>query len=519
MTRIPAVLAIALAAFPSFSQAPAPDLGLPQLPSLVLAHDTAAAVSAQSTLLAYHVYQGTIAQAYPQLDLSTTYSLAFSPDIKSQVLNPPLPAAEVDVQNQGTHLLGAKLSVSQLLPTAGNIVLALEDTMSMSTVGSRTVGGSTTNPDPLYSQKPRFSLGLVQPLFLNGKLLDLDLFPATLRKAQLGYLAQDLANQAQRNQAVSQAAQIFLSIVQLRKGVAQSESALAVAEGNLAALQQNFSLGSIAEVDLLDAKIGLSRQKQALAELRSTLAKTERLLAHSLGRDTLEGLTLGDDIPVLDIAASRDEIAQKALAGHPLIRAKGLSAEEKRVDDVLAGQQYAATFNLSLSLSPRYPFDAANSPYTTTDVGASFADLFKDGAGQDYALSAGLTIRLFDGGKQEQSRAGNRALAAIADQGLIAQRQAVLDQLDLDLMQKAALEEKITLLEESVSLGEKRLANERNLLARGKTTEREVAAKRADSEARANELWRARADLLLTVLDLYSLAGEDLAKTIEGTRK
>jgi outer membrane protein TolC len=512
---------LAIALFPAAASAQSAPLTLAELPALVLGHDTASAISAQTTLLARHVYQGTIAQAMPQVDLSSTYSLAYTPDQKSWIASPPSPSVDVQRTDAGTNLLGAKLSVSQLLPTAGSLLLGLENTTTVSTVGSQssTVLGTTTttNPEPLYSQRPKLTLGLTQPLFLNGKVIDLDLFPATLRKAELGYLQQDLANRNQQNQAIGQAVQLHLSIVQLRKSLLQMGNAMAVAQGNLDSLQKSFGLGSVAEADLLDSKIALSRQRQALVELSSSLRKTERLLANAIGRDSLDGVALSEEIPPIAFSLGRQETIDRALGSHPLLKQKSLALEEKRVDQVLGGQQFASMLSLSFSWSPRYPYDPLNTPYSSTDLGASFSDLFKDGSGQDYTLTAGLTIHLYDGGQQTERRAGNEALSAVADRGLQGQRQLVVDQVEQDLLQKASLEEKIALLAEAISLAERRLATERNLLALGKSTDLDVGSRRADAEAKANDLWRARADLLLTVIDLYSLAGEDLASLIEGS--
>jgi hypothetical protein len=94
----------------------------------------------------------------------------------------------------------------------------------------------------------------------------------------------------------------------------------------------------------------------------------------------------------------------------------------------------------------------------------------------------------------------------------------VRDGVELDLLKKASLEEKIALLIEASDLAGRRLATERSLLSLGKSTDLEVASREADAEAKVNDLWRARADLYLVILDLYSLAGEDLAKIIEGSR-
>ncbi|HET6486256.1 MAG TPA: hypothetical protein VFH83_07535, partial [Spirochaetia bacterium] len=80
-----------------------------------------------------------------------------------------------------------------------------------------------------------------------------------------------------------------------------------------------------------------------------------------------------------------------------------------------------------------------------------------------------------------------------------------------------SLDEKVTLLTQSLSLAQRRLTTEQSLLSLGKSTDVNVAAKEAEVDLSANDLWRARADLLLTVLDLESMAGEDLAPILEGT--
>jgi len=526
MKRFPfSFLLVAAGLLGGVHSAAADTLALVDVPGLVLAHDTTTALSAQSTLFALHTYQGTLAQALPQIDLTTSYSLGYTPLTESSgiVLDPlatPFPFSVQDTKttDQSTNGLGAKLSLSQLLPTGGNLALGLEDTMSLSAFSAQTVNGVASSAASVqYSQRPKVNFSLTQPVFLNGKLMDLDLFPATQRKAQLGYLEQDAANKGQRNQTLGQAVQLFYSIVELRKSISQTQKTIDVTQGNLDTLQKNYDLGALAEADLLDAKIGLSRQKQAFLELSSSLAKTERLLAHSLGREDIHDLGLADAVPDLAFPFSRQEVIDKALAGHPILRQKNLASEEKRVDRVLAGQQYASTLSLSFSWAPRYPYDANNYPYTTSDLGKSFTDIFATGWGQDYSLALGLTVHLFDGGRQKEAAAGNEALSGVADAGLTAERQAVLDQVELDLLQKAELEEKIALLGDAASLADRRFSMERSLLGLGKSTDLAVAGKAADAEAKANDLWRARADHYLTLLDLYSLAGEDLAAIIEGS--
>jgi outer membrane protein TolC len=492
-------------------------LTLDMIPSLVLRHDTGAAISAQTTLFSLHSYQGAVAKAFPQLDLSASYSLGYTASLDTQVSNPAPPPLlqNLTYTDYGVHSLDTKLTLSQLLPTAGSLLLTLENVTGVTTIGSQDLGGTTSSPDPAYTQAPRISLGITQPLFVNGKIIDFDLFPATLRKAQLGYLEQGAADTAQRNGTIGQAVQLYLSIVQLRKNVAQTTAAVEVTRGNLDSLQKNYELGLVAEADLLDAKIGLSRQEQGLLELSSTLAKTERLLAHSIGADGLAGVALAEAIPDIIFTLPREQAIDKALGSHPLLRQKALAAEEKRVDTVIAGQQFASTLNLSFSWTPRYPFDASNNPYTTTDFAGSFTDLFGSGSGNQYSFAAGLTIHLFDGGSSRETVAGSAALRAAAEQSLTAQRQSVQDQVELDYMQRASLEAKVALLQDAADLAGRRLVTEKNLLALGKSTDLAVAEKAADAEARADDLWRAKADLFLVLLDLHALSGDDLAAVIE----
>jgi outer membrane protein TolC len=502
---VPIFLVLALCSASSQEQ----PLSLAGLPELVLSKDPTIDSLVQSSLMAYHAYQGTIAQSWPQLDFSSSYGLQYTPEQTIET-----GTASVTSSDQAGHSADARLSVSQLLPTAGSLSLVLDDRMTASTLSSRTttIGGidTTENPDPQFAQDPVLSLSLTQPLFLNGKILDLDLFPATLRKAQIGYEKADLSRRAQTNQALFQAIQLFLQVVQLRKSVGQTAGSIAVTQGNLDSLQRSFELGSVAESDLLDSKIALENQKAGLIQLRSTLVKAERALAHSIGREALDGVALSDDIPAVDFGLSSDQAVAKAMAGSPLILQQVLASEDAKVSDILAGQRYASTLSLSFSYSPRYP-PVVSQPYMT-DFGHSFADLYADGSGSDFSLSASLNIPIFDGGQAGEARGQNAAAIRLAQQSLASQKQALQDQVENDLLQKSSLESRISLLTESLRLSKMRLDTEVSLKALGRSTDLSVDSRRADYEAKENDLWRARADLLLTVLDLTSLTGGDISE-------
>jgi outer membrane protein TolC len=510
------LMLLAAAALPPAAQADTLDIA--GLPRLILANDPSAGASTQTTAFAWHTYKGTLADALPKVDLSTAYSLGYTPLIQSQTIELfPLPPTQQDVatSDQGTHVLSTKLSVQQILPTAGSLLLSLEDAMTVNTLGAQTIDGAAQVTDPQFSQKPRFSVAVTQPLFLNGKLLDLDLFPASLRKAHIGYLKEEAGNRDARNRAVAQGVEVFLSLVQQRKSAAQMEQSLVVTSQNIAKLEQNFKLGAVAEADLLEAKLGAGNQKAAMLDLRYSIGRAERLLARSIGRESLADVILSEALPGFRLQASPEQLLEKAALAHPLIQQGALASEEKGLDDILAGQRSASTLSLSFSFSPRYPLATTADPLKK-DLAGSFTELFRDGWGQDYSLSANLGVKLFDGGKLKEEREGARALQKLADQSLAAQRRAVRDELEAALMRRANLEEKTALLSDSLDLAERRLQTEINLLSLGRSTDLDVLSRRVDREAKANELWKARADLFLVQLTLASAAGEDLGTLIEG---
>ncbi len=491
-------------------------LGLKDLPALVLKADSSYASAEKAAEYALHDSRASTDKALPQIDLSNQYSLGYNPVTQKSITIPP--AVDVTLNDATMQSLKSNLSVSQMLPTAGSLSLNLGNTMSVTGYGAidPALAASFLDPNaaPQFKQSPSLSLSLNQPILLNGKLIDMDLFPATLRTASLGYEKAECARRAQSNQTLLQAAQLFIQVVQMRKSVVQSEKAISVAQRNLDNLDKSYSLGSVAEVDLLDQKIAFADRKSALLDLKMSLNKGERALAHSLGRESLDGVALADEIP--SIPPVNGDLASRAMANHPLIQQQVLAAEEKRLLGVISGQKYASNLSLGFSFAPKYP---GLSETSGMDFGTSFSRLFESGWEQDFGFSIGLTLHLFDGGQGGESRAANDALAASAELQLAAQRYSVRDQLEQDMLKKANLEERIPVLEIAVDLAKRRLDVEAGLLALGRTTELKVDEKRVDHETKQNDLWKAQADLAYVTLELSSLAGDDIAQIMQGTTK
>ncbi len=343
-------------------------------------------------------------------------------------------------------------------------------------------------------------------MFLNGKLIDLGMFPATKRKAELGWEKEQAAGRAAANRAVSQAVQLYLSVVQTRQAVSRLERTVELAARRLASLADGVRLGTATETDLLDTRIANGRQRQTLLDLRSNLSRTERLLAAAIGRESLAGIELVDVVPAWTRAGDPDGLAVAALRTNVSIHQSSLALEERRVEDVLAGQRYASTLSMSFSVAGRRDADLNQ---------RSFGDSFSDVSGVDWTAAAGLTVPLYDGGKRREDRAASAALTASVQKGLESRQRAVLEDLAAALERRSIIEERVDLLAEAVDLAARRLATEKSLLGQGRSTDNDVEARRLDAETKEGDLRQSRADLLLANLDIASLAGDELAGIVK----
>jgi outer membrane protein TolC len=509
------LLAALLALWPAPIPAQTTTLGIKELGGMIAAGDPRLRISAQSLRLANAAYRSIIAAAYPQLTATSSYSLDLVPDLKSQVLVSALPVPTYqtqETQNQASQLVSARLSVSQLLPTSGALSLSVEDTMAVLTSSEVSTGGAEpVTVDPRFSQSPKATVSLSQPILFNGKLLDMQLFPATLRKAQLDFLRAQEDNRDLVNRSLSAAVQSLLGVLQLRKTIGTTTLSLEISQKRLERAKKNLTLGLVSELDVWETELAIGKQREGLLDLQYSLARAERQLAQSLGRENLEGLQLDERVPALRLDLDRDEIEKRALARNPVVQGGAMSLEGKKLDKTIAGQQDATTLTLSFGVQPRYP-----SSREDTSLKGSFSELAGEDASIDWIFGVGVTVPVYRGGKQRYTAESADALERIAGENLILSRKQVTGDIQSLFLTRQNLEEKASLLENNADLLARRVEIEKGLLALGKSTDLDLASRELDLEAKRVEAWKARADLVVAVLSLYVQAGEDLQRVIEG---
>lgn len=506
MKHLAPLLAALLALWPAPMPAETRTLGVKDLGVMIAAGDPRLRIAAQTLRAADAAYRAVVAAAYPQVTATSSYSLDLVPDLRT-------PTQEI--QNQGSHLVSAKLSVSQLLPTSGALLLSVEDTLAVQTSsGVSTGGGDVESVDPRFAQSPKATLSLSQPILFNGKLLDMQLFPATLRKARLDYLRAEEDNRDIMNRSLSAAVQSLLGVLQLRKSIATTTRSLELSQTRLEQSRQNLKLGLVSELDVWELELSIGKQREGLLDLRYSLAKAERQLALTLGRENLVGLELDGLVPALSLDLSPEEIERRALARNPVLQGGAMSLEGRKLDKTIAGQQDATTLTLSFGVQPKYPYTRAD-----TSLKGSFTELAAEDASIDWILGVGVTVPVYRGGKQRATADSADALERIAGENLLLSRQQVTGDVQSLLLTRQNLQEKASLLENNASLLARRVEIERGLLALGKSTDLDVAARELDRDAKSVEAWKARADLFVAVLSLYGQAGEDLQRIIEGATR
>jgi outer membrane protein TolC len=440
-------------------------------------------------------YRKTLGNTLPQATLSL--DPAYSLDQRKLALRPP-----ADAEESTTHRVGANLTVSQLLPTAGTVTATVGNTATVSAVGDQ---------DVAVTQDAGATVNLVQPLFVNGKLIDLQLFDAANRLARANWTASQSRLQARTNAAVIAGLSSYAGILSLRRQAAYLQESIAIAEAQLRQLQLNRQQGRASRQDVLAAEIAVSRRRKALLDVRYNATVSERSLRRAVGLSPSEPLDLQEVLPEISLSMESASL-DKSVADNPEVRQRRVELEGARLNGVLSGREFESRLTVTFAATPQYAPDREDSD----DWQRSFEDLFSDDADIATTLSVKLTIPLYQGGRARRQRRIDETSVRVAERTLADTRQRLLDEVQAALMRHDLLARHIDLLEEDVRYHEQAMAEQRQLLELRNVTGLEVRQAELDYRASVDELFQAKADLFLNSLQILSLTGHDLATVLRG---
>ena len=409
------------------------------------------------------------------------------------------------IKDSSSLSLGGGLNLNQALPTAGVL-----------SAGAKTLF-KVTDPtaDIGYALTPSLSAGLRQPLWAGGQLLPFAAADATKRSAQITASQAALDDLARRNQAVRAAVESAGRVLVLRKNLAVQQAFLNAALGRAEALSLRRSAGTATEDAALELALNAELARQSLLDTRLALQDAQRRLASVLGFEVgaTTGLLSGAQLPPLSEVLPKLAPAMVPGSGDaPDVARAALGVEKALADAAARATVDAPVLGASLLVEPRYRDERPDSSSLTS----AFSDFFdySNNAGVNWNLSLSLDIPLTaSAARQYRTRLDSLALEAAEAQRTQTQR-AVGDRAAALAERRDALGERLDIQRRIAAL-EARKADRLDDLAKAGIVPREDATDaRAALDRDLAEILRLELDLLLTELDLRSLAGVDLATAI-----
>lgn len=409
-------------------------------------------------------------------------------------------SAPVDDEMEMLGINGG-LSIRQLLPTYGELSLSLNDSISLNTL----------DENLSISQSPSLQLRLTQPVLLNGKFIDTDVYKAEFDLLGESVETRELLYRTEKNRVLSEAFTLYLAELYQQKQIANTERRIKLKEQRLAGEQLMFEQGFMSFTDFQKSKLELDSFMKSVMELEYRMLTNHQLLLQTLGiREDVDVTGNTAEFPEINIK-EKDELVNAAMENSDQIIIKSRELESVRKSAVLSGLESAVLMDFGFSLTPHYPDERTSED----NFGRSFSDFFENGAGLDWSLSLGVNVPIDEIGKNEYRNRINESRIMKAEKILELAREDTANKIILCLENRKFLEKRKTFLENSIALDRKTLEDTRKLFEFEMVTELDVEEASAELESKQNQLWEIESLLFLNALDIYSLCGDDLEDTVK----
>jgi outer membrane protein TolC len=474
------------------------EIGIKELISLTLANDPQIKVYSAYSREKYYVYKSVLAGNRPQVTTSLGYSPGFyhSLDYTSTgVLSEYL-----------IHGIPQDITYSQVLPTGGNISLQ----------GTNTTIVVLNNDDESMEivQSPSLSVSYSQPVLINGKFIDMEIFPATIRQSELQYLISLVQLQDMKNTSILNSLTLFYRIQELQRNLLLQRKWLTWENKKLSHLERRFELKQITDTDVWEMKVDIGDREEEILNLEHSLLETEKSFMHSLGLETKKDITFYYEIPDFIFSMTKEEILTAALSLHPGIIEQKYLNESAYLSSVLyetsSGNNHPQ-LSLSFSLSPQY---SPNARDNAADFLASFEDLFDEEAGLNWSFSLSFHFPLYDSGKKKHGKKAVQALKAVAEEQEYSYERNIRVLCETLFVQRAHIKEKIELARDHMNLNAKKVEMEKKKRELNRAIDLDVEEAELWLTEQQNKLWRLEADYFLASCRLYSFTGDLLSEKL-----
>lgn len=352
-------------------------------------------------------------------------------------------------------------------------------------------GASAFSPNALHSQRYDVNVSLVSfELDFWGRVHSLS------EAAKASYLGTEEAQRAFRLSLISDVANAYLSLLELRERTALAEATVKTRSETRELLSRRREVGVSSELDFLQAEGAYQAVLAELANLQRQQAAAENLLNLLLGRSTSE---------IKDLPAGH------SLAGQTINpdRMAGLPAEVLlQRPDVLAAEQRLIAANANIGAARAAFFPRVSLTASAGTASRTLAGLFDPGSGA-WSFQPTISLPLFDAGRNSANLdvAEARKVVAVADYektiqqafrevaDLLNAREKLAEQLAAQQANAQAQGQRLHLIEARYQAG---VANHLEVLD----------AQRESFTAQQNAL-QVQRTLLTTATQLYKALGQD----------
>ena len=478
-------------------------LNLNDIVDMVLGNDVILRVSKENLNYYQNTYNRIRADAYPKLLFDSSYGIDFwsKQEIDDDII----------LNKRLNQSLYTSVSLSQLLPTYGTIAFEIENIMTIASANSYTYNSSTVDVDDVsISHEPSISIIWKQPVLLNNKFIDTELYDSTFRKYKLNYLNALQEDLIIKNSTIYTAMKLVFNAYNIKKTIIAYEKSIELKNMYLKKMEQNLELGIIQETDVWELKIEIGEERELLLNSQYDLLQVEGALRDSLGIPDEEEIIFDNNLLDIQIQEEEIEITDELLNNNPEIKQLEFELEGNRIERIINGYEYASTLTTAFSISPIYSPD--RSIYEPHDFASSFSDFRNEDAGSAFSFSIGLSVPLYTGKMKTHSKNADIASVDKVYEELVLQKQSLILVLETQLLKKEKIKQNIFLLQDNVLLIETRLGIMEKLLDAGKKTESDLIEVEIDLLVKQNELRKAKADLILIYMNIYIITGKELSE-------
>ncbi len=417
-----------------------------------------------------------------------------------------------------TQSTGGSLRFSQSLPTGGRI--STEGSLEARALRDIDSDGDSIG-DTSWELEPSVGLQFSQPVFVDGRMVDVRIGRAIDREARVGLRNAEVAERDAENGSILAAVELYLAIADVRTSVETLELSRSILSRRVEETESDVAAGVAGEQQLLRIRLQENRTREGLLELREQLRGLERaferLVAGAIEPDEFS-FARAADLDV-DIQGKAQELLSEFedtargdwdVSENSAVRRARVAVEQARDEAITNAPDRAPEFSVLGNVSRRYPEQRDDE----TDVSSAFTDLFDDDGRFDWSISLGLSIPLYDGGRRENQARSDALSMQLAELELRQAEAEARDDLADALERLDIVVERLDILQADRDFEADRLTDIEALAEIDDATELEVDEVRRDLRESENAIGEALTDLFLTLLDIERIRGNRVAEEL-----